>query len=103
VAALRYIREHACDGIDVSDVLRNVPVSRTLLERNFARLVGDSPHRLIKRRQIERVCQLLAESDLPVARVADLTGFESASYLSAVFRREVGTTPRAYRTQHRHR
>ena len=97
VAALRFIREHACDGIDVSDVLRTVPVSRTLLERKFGRLVGESPHRLIKRRQVERVCQLLAESDMPIAMVADVTGFESASYLSAVFRRELGETPRAYR------
>ncbi len=101
VTALRYIREHACDGIDVSDVLRTVAVSRTLLERKFAGLVGCSPHALIKRRQLERVCQLLAESDLPIARVADVTGFDSASYLSAVFRREVGETPRAYRNRHR--
>jgi LacI family transcriptional regulator len=103
VAALRYIREHACDGIDVSDVLRTVHVSRTLLERKFARLVGHSPHHLIKRRQLERVCQLLAESELPIAMVADVTGFESASYLSAVFRRELGATPREYRTRHRQR
>jgi LacI family transcriptional regulator len=97
VAALRYIREHACDGIDVSDVLRTVPVSRTLLERKFARLVGESPHRLIRRRRIERACQLLRESDLPIAMIADLTGFESASYLSAVFRAERGETPREFR------
>jgi len=97
VAALRYIRAHACDGIDVSDVLRAVPVSRTLLERKFAQHVGDSPHRLIKTRQIERACQLLAESDMSIALIADMTGFDSASYLSAVFRRERHTTPRAYR------
>jgi LacI family transcriptional regulator len=97
VSALRYIRAHACDGINVSDVLRAVPISRTLLERKFEQFVGDSPHRLIKRRQIERVCQLLTESDLSIAMIADMTGFESASYLSAVFRRETGTTPREFR------
>lgn len=101
VEALRYIRNHACDGIDVADVLRAVPVSRTLLERKFARYVGTSPHRAIKRRQIERVCQLLAESQLSIALIADIAGFESASYLSAVFRRETGETPRAYRERHR--
>jgi LacI family transcriptional regulator len=97
VAALRYIRAHACDGINVADVLRAVPISRTLLERKFEQFVGDSPHRLIKRRQIERVCQLLTESDLSIAMIADMTGFESASYLSSVFRREMQTTPREYR------
>lgn len=101
VTALRYIRTHACDGIDVSDVLRAVPVSRTLLERKFVKTVGVTPHRMIKRRQLERVCQLLAESDLPIALIADATGFESASYLSAVFRRELKQSPREYRLSQR--
>lgn len=100
-AALRYIREHAHDGIAVKDVLRAVPVSRTLLERKFSQLMGESLHRLIKRRQIERVRQLLAETEVAVARIADMTGFESASYLSAVFRRETGESPREFRQKHR--
>jgi LacI family transcriptional regulator len=37
VAAIRFIREHASEGIDVSDVLRAVPLSRSTLERRFAR------------------------------------------------------------------
>lgn len=100
-AALRYIREHAHDGIGVKDVLRAVPVSRTLLERKFSHLVGESPHRQIRRHQLDKVRQLLAETGLPVARIADMTGFESASYLSTVFRRETKETPRAYRAKHR--
>jgi LacI family transcriptional regulator len=100
-AALRFIQEHADDAIGVKDVLRAVPVSRTLLERKFVRLVGESPHRVIKRRKIERVRQLLAETDVAVARIADLTGFESASYLSTVFLRETGESPRAFRAKHR--
>jgi LacI family transcriptional regulator len=99
--AMRYIREHAHDGIGVKDVLRAVPVSRTLLERKFGRLIGESPHRLIKRQKIDRVRQLLAETDVPIARIADMTGFESPSYLSAVFRRETGESPREFRDKHR--
>jgi LacI family transcriptional regulator len=99
--AMRYIREHAHDGIGVKDVLRAVPVSRTLLERKFGRLIGESPHRLIKRQKIDRVRQLLAETDVPIARIADMTGFESPSYLSVVFRRETGESPREFRDKHR--
>jgi LacI family transcriptional regulator len=99
--ALRYIRAHAHDGIGVKDVLQAVPVSRTLLERKFTRLIGESPHRWIKRQQLERARQLLAETELPIARIADLAGFESASYLSASFRRETGENPRAFRARHR--
>jgi LacI family transcriptional regulator len=100
-AAVRHIREHAAGGLGVGDVLRAVPMSRTLLERKFREHFGHTPHRLIKQRQIERVRQLLIESDLPIARIADLAGFQSPSYLSAAFRRETGETPRAYRIQRR--
>jgi len=100
---LRYIRDHSHHGIRVKEVLGAVPVSRTLLERKFIHQLGESPHRLIKRQQIERVRQLLVESDLPIARIADMAGFESASYLSAAFRRETGESPRIYRARFRGR
>lgn len=101
-AALQYIRAHAQDGIGMKDVLRAVPVSRTLLEKKFIQVLGESPHRHIKRLKLERVRQLLAETDVPIARIADMTGFESPSYLSAAFKKETGVTPRIFRTKQRH-
>ena len=50
---MRYIREHACDGITVADVLRVVPLSRRMLEYRFQKLVGRSPHAEIVRTRIE--------------------------------------------------
>lgn len=100
-AALRFIREHVGDGIDVSDVLRAVPMSRTLLERKFQAALGHSPHRQIVHQRIERAKQLLAESEVSIAVVAELAGFSDASYLSMAFRRETGESPRAFRARHR--
>ena len=42
-AALRFIHDHACDGIGVPDIVKHVPVSRSTLERRFVRTVGKSP------------------------------------------------------------
>src|SRR5690606_26395850 len=42
--AIHFIRQHACTGIKVKDVLRAVPHSRTLLEARFKRLLGRTPH-----------------------------------------------------------
>lgn len=100
-AAVRYIREHVGDGIDVGDVLRAVPMSRTLLERKFQAALGRSPHREILQQRIARARYLLAESDVAIAAVAELAGFGDASYLSVVFRRETGESPRAYRLRQR--
>jgi LacI family transcriptional regulator len=100
-AALRFIREHVGDGIDVSDVLRAVPMSRTLLERKFQAALGHSPHRQIVRQRIARAKHLLAESEVSIGVVAELAGFNDASYLSVAFRRETGESPHTYRARHR--
>ncbi len=100
-AALRFIREHVGEGIDVGDVLRAVPMSRTLLERKFKAVLGHSPHRQIVRQRIERARHLLAESEASIAVVAELAGFNDASYLSVAFRRETGESPRSFRRRHR--
>ena len=96
-AALRYIREHACEGISVSDVLKHVPMARSVLERQFRRYLGRSPQEEIRQMQLKRACQLLAETDLALAQIAPLTGFLHAEYLSVVFKRLTGETPGQYR------
>jgi LacI family transcriptional regulator len=99
--ALRFIREHVGERIDVSDVLRAVPMSRTLLERKFHAALGHSPHREIVQQRIARAKHLLVESEVSIAVVAELAGFDNASYLSVAFRRETGESPYAYRARHR--
>jgi LacI family transcriptional regulator len=101
--AVRFIREHVGENIDVSDVLRAVPMSRTLLERKFASTLGHSPHREIVEQKIARAKHLLVESEVSIAVVAELAGFADASYLSVVFRREVGESPYAFRVRSRTR
>ncbi len=99
--AVRFIRERACDGINVQDVLRAVPQSRRLLEARFRKLLGRTPHEEILRVQLQRVKQLLTETDLTIEAIAERTGFAHTEYLSVVFRREVGTPPGRFREQNR--
>jgi LacI family transcriptional regulator len=98
-AAVRFINEHACEGIDVSDVLRAVPVSRTLFDSRFKALLGHSPHVHIVAKRVERAKQLLIDNDVAITVIAELAGFSSASYMSTVFRRETDLTPLAYRNR----
>jgi LacI family transcriptional regulator len=100
-AAVRYIREHACQGATVADVLNHVPLSRTAVERQFRKYLGHSPQAEIRAVQLKRVRQLLAETDLRLERIAELAGYEHPEYLSVVFKRETGQTPGQYRRQMR--
>lgn len=97
---LRLMRDRAAAGINVVDVLRAVPMARTVLERRFKAVVGTSPHAHLRRLRMERVRELLVRTSLPVGEIALATGFEHVEYLSAMFRRECGLTPRAYRAKH---
>lgn len=99
-AAARYIRENATRGIGVEDVLRAVPMSRTLLERRFRRMLGRTPGAHILKVRIEHVKTLLATTGLSVGAIAERAGFPHAEYLSVAFSRETGLTPTRYRAAH---
>jgi LacI family transcriptional regulator len=98
-AALKHIREHACDGLDVEDILKVVPLSRSVLERRFSKILGISPKGEILRIRLDRVCRLLAESDLSLAEVAGKAGFTHPEYMSRLFKGKMGITPGEFRKQ----
>ena len=93
----RFIREHACDGIDVNDVAGFTSLSRRQLERRFRAELDRTPHKEITAAQVNRVKQLLRETNMTLEKIATLTGYSHKESLSAVFRREVGRTPGDYR------
>ena len=95
--AVRFIRDHACDGIKVQAVVDELAMSRRVLEHRFRRVLGRTPHDEILRVQIQRVSQLLAETDLPLAMIADRTGFKHAEYMSVAFKRQTGLSPSQFR------
>jgi LacI family transcriptional regulator len=99
--AVRFIRENACHGITVADVLDQLIISRSTLERSFRSTFGRSPQAEIRSVQLARARQLLAETDHPVHRIAELVGFEHVEYFNVVFKREIGQTPGHYRRQAR--
>jgi LacI family transcriptional regulator len=95
--AMSFIRAHACEGIRVEDVLDHVLISRSVLQQLFREILNKTIHDAITDARIERVKQLLTETDLPLTAIAERTGFSYDAYLSTVFRRETGRTPSSYR------
>ena len=102
-AAVRFIREHAYEPIQVKDVLGEVPVSRRTLERRVRAALGYGIWEEIRRAHMERGRALLAETEMPMSEVAKHAGFSDARQLSVVFRQETGLTPTDYRRQFRAR
>jgi LacI family transcriptional regulator len=96
-AAMQVIRLHACDGIEVDDVVASVPVSRSVLQRRFRSVLGRSIHDVIVDTRLKRAKELLAETDLPLAEVAERSGITPQPYLNVVFKSHMGETPLSYR------
>ncbi|MGD9635455.1 MAG: substrate-binding domain-containing protein [Pirellulales bacterium] len=97
--AIRFIRNRACEGINVEDVLQEVKVSRSSLDRRFKTALGRSPHEEIVRAQLKVAMKLLAETELNLLDIAIKTGYNHPEYMGVVFRRELGITPGEYRRQ----
>ena len=98
-AALRYIREYACRGITVAEVVRDNSVSRSTLERQVRKYLGRTPQEEIRFVQIKRARELLISTDLSAEQIAPLCGFEHPEYLHVVFKRVTGTTIGVFRKQ----
>jgi LacI family transcriptional regulator len=99
--AVRFIREKACEGVGVDDVLREQPVARSTLQRKMKKVLGRTLIEEILRVRLERAMVLLAETDDPLDVIAAKTGFASGKYFGEVFHRETGSRPGAYRARHR--
>ena len=83
----------------IKDIARTCGVSRSCLYRAFQAEFRCSPSDYLTRFRIQRACQLLCHSTLSVSAVAVSAGFADPFYFSRAFRREVGCSPSAYRTQ----
>ncbi|MFW6352959.1 MAG: XylR family transcriptional regulator, partial [Verrucomicrobiota bacterium] len=99
--AVRIIREEACQQLRVDELARRVSVSRSLLERRFRKILRRTPQEEIRNIKIRRTKQYLLETDKPLGEIAELTGFEHPEYLSVMFKRLTGETPRDFRQRHR--
>ena len=99
--AVAFIREHACDPIQVSDVLGRVDVSRSTLDKQFRATLGRTVHAEMQRVKIEQAKRLLATTEMPIRHIAPRCGFEYLQYFTTVFRQQTGRTPGQYRKDSR--
>jgi len=97
--ALRLIREDALNPIDIREIVRKVGVSRRILEKRFKDATGRTPYAEVLRLRIEKAKSLLADTNLRISEVAELSGFSHAKQLHVIFTRGTGMPPSAYRKQ----
>ncbi|CAA9235327.1 MAG: Transcriptional regulator, AraC family [uncultured Acidimicrobiales bacterium] len=88
------------DAISVSDMAGAAGLSRAHFSREFRRTFGETPHRYLLTRRLERAAALLRSTDRTVLDICLLVGLESVGSFTTSFRRMFGTSPLAYRAAH---
>jgi AraC-like DNA-binding protein len=88
------------EPLDVRAVAAVAHVSEAHFIRSFRAVFGETPHRYLQRRRVERSMFLLRETDRSVTDICLDVGFTSLGTFSRTFRDIVGETPSGYRAGH---
>jgi AraC-like DNA-binding protein len=88
------------DRLDVPVLARAAYLSPAHFSREFRRAFGETPHRYLLTRRLERAAALLRNTDRSVADICFTIGLRSVGSFTTSFRRVYGLSPTAYRAAH---
>lgn len=91
-------REYA-SALDLEAMAALVHLSPDHLIRTFRSVFGETPHRYLQRRRVERSIALLRDTDRPIIEVCLAVGFTSLGTFGRTFRSVVGESPSACRSR----
>lgn len=98
--AIRFIREHDSELVQVGDVVDAVPMSRRSLERSFRKLLGRSVFEEIKRVHVNKFALMLVETNMSISQIALTLGHQSSENITRYFQGMNGMSPTAYRKKY---
>jgi len=88
------------EPLDIPHLAAVAHLSASQFGRVFKTVFGETPHRYLQRRRVERAMTLLRQTDRPVTDVAWDVGFASLGTFSRTFATIVGCSPTDFRAQH---
>ena len=94
---LRFIREHYCEDITLSDIAGEVFLNPIYISRLIKERTGKNYTDLIMELRIGKAVELLKNTDLYVYEIADKVGYHNLKYFYKVFKKVKGNSPNDYR------
>jgi transcriptional regulator GlxA family with amidase domain len=87
------------EPLDIVALARIAHVSEAHFIRTFRATFGETPHRYLQRRRVERAMAMLRQTERSITDVCMAVGFTSLGTFSRTFREIVGESPRDYRSR----
>lgn len=95
--AMRYIRTHAYKSPNLDEIAQASGASRSVLQRRFRQYLKRTIGDVVLNEKLRIACEMLRDTELPIAQVSERSGFNSQEYMNHVFKAHLQTTPRKYR------
>lgn len=98
---LEYINTNYTNQVSVDDLVKQVPLSRRVLEKKFKKVTGNSLYQCIQDHKIDHFIRLLLNSDCNLSEAALQAGFENYKNVSRVFQKYYSMSPVEYRKRYK--
>ena len=98
----KIIKNPYTSSVNVNELASMLHISRGKLFSVCKEVCGKSPHEVLQEARLKRICELLKNSDLPLAQLARQTAFQNEKYLIRFFRKYMGISPGKYRKLRNH-
>ncbi|MBR2566299.1 MAG: helix-turn-helix transcriptional regulator [Paenibacillus sp.] len=95
----RYIHQNYDQKITLEEIASSGTVCRSRCCTLFNKYVGQTPNNYLTQYRLQKSCEMLKETRRSISEIALACGFQSSSYFSSIFRKQMGVTPQYYRKQ----
>lgn len=96
---MHFLSQSYKENVTLAEIAASANISKSLCNAVFHQYVGESPINYLMHLRCRKVAEYLRSSPMSLTEIAQLTGFNSASYMAETFRKFFGNSPRAYRRQ----
>lgn len=97
--AVAFMRRNYQEEISLPKLARLANLSESSFFRKFREEMKTSPMQWLLNLRIRKAMEFLIRSDMNIGEIAAATGFSDSLYFSRQFRRQVGVSPKNYRSQ----
>ncbi|MCV7161484.1 helix-turn-helix transcriptional regulator [Mycolicibacterium brisbanense] len=98
-ALLDYIDQHGMeDDLSIAALSERMGMTPSVFTRAFTAAFHATPHQFILDRRIARAKHLLCNTEQSITEISSAVGFSTHSHFTTAFKKRVGMTPAAYRT-----
>ncbi|MNR13206.1 HTH-type transcriptional activator Btr [compost metagenome] len=99
--AAERLHAQATSSCIMKDIAQDLGLTQVQFTRRFKKSTGMLPIDYLTSLRIQKVQQLLLDSDMTLVQIAGQCGFENEFYLSRVFKKRMQVTPSSFRKLHR--